>query len=544
VVTPALAVSLLGRGAGELRPSPVDGWVHRGFDRVAPAVVRRPVAVLLAALALSTAAVALIVVDGPGDPLPTLKDRNVLVRLQGAAGTSATEMQRISAVAATELRSIPGVESAGANVGRAITSDEIVDVNAAEIWLKIASDADYAATLEKVTSNAAEYPGLRGTVNTYAADQVAASTATAADDLVVRVYGTDLATLRGAATDVAALLKTVPGVLTPQVQAQPTQPTLEIEVDLAQAQRHGLRPGDVRREVSTLISGLTVGTLYEKQKVFDVVVWGGPSTRQSISSLQSLLIDTPSGEQVRLGDVAHVRFAADPVVVTHDAVSRTLDVTATFDGRDLAGLTAEINSRLRGMAMPYEYRAEVLGDGLQRQQDQRQLVAVALVAAALIFLLLQAVTNSWKVAAVLLVTLPVSVVGGLLVATPLDGMSSVGVLAALLGAFALTTRQSLLLVRKAQHLTDDGGTLGALAAAREMAASVLTTALVTAGLVLPIAVFGGIAGLEVLHSFAITLLCALATSVAVVLLVLPAFYAAATKNSPWRTPADSLTEAA
>ena len=89
---------------------------------------------------------------------------------------------------------------------------------------------------------------------------------------------------------------------------------MEIEVDLAKAQRYGLRPGDVRRETSTLISGLTVGNLYEQQKVFDVVVWGGQATRQNIGSLESLLIDTPSGGHVRLGDVADGPGGAQPGV--------------------------------------------------------------------------------------------------------------------------------------------------------------------------------------------------------------------------------------
>src|SRR5580765_6991600 len=88
-------------------------------------------------------------------------------------------MQRISAAAATQFRSIPGVESAGASVGRAITADEVVDVNAAEIWLRISPDADYPATLDKVTSNASAYPGLQGTVSTYADDRITTTTAAA-----------------------------------------------------------------------------------------------------------------------------------------------------------------------------------------------------------------------------------------------------------------------------------------------------------------------------------------------------------------------------
>ena len=135
------------------------------------------------------------------------------------------------------------------------------------------------------------------------------------DELVVRVYGADLAKLRDTADDVASMLSTVTGVLSPRVEPQVTQPTLQIEVNLAAAQRHGLRPGDVRREATTLISGLPVGNLYEEQKVFDVVVWGGPAIRQSLSDLEQLRIDTPSGSQVRLGEVATVRIAPDPAAI-------------------------------------------------------------------------------------------------------------------------------------------------------------------------------------------------------------------------------------
>ena len=128
---------------------------------------------------------------------------------------------------------------------------------------------------------------------------------------MVRVYGDDLATLRDTADDVSRTLTTVPGVLSPSVEPQVTEPTLQIEVDLAAAQRHGLRPGDVRREATTLISGLPVGNLYEEQKVFDVVVWGGPQIRQSLSDLQALRIDTPSGS--KSGSARSRRCASLPI---------------------------------------------------------------------------------------------------------------------------------------------------------------------------------------------------------------------------------------
>jgi Cu/Ag efflux pump CusA len=531
VVTPSLAVFLLGRTDAVARPVPLARWVHRGFDRIAPAVIVRPVAVVIASVVLLAGAVAVVAVDGPGDALPTLQDRSVIVRLAAAPGTSLVEMQRISGRVADELRSIPGVESAGAHAGRAVTSDEVVDVNSAEVWLRIGDDADYAATRAAVDSAVRAYPGLAAGAQTYADDRVAAAStepggATPGEELVVRVYGVDFDALRNSADDVRTLLSTVPGVLAPRVEVQSSAPTVEISVDLAAAERHGLRPGDVRRETSTLVSGLTVGSLYEEQKIFDVVVWGGPATRQSVVGLRSLLIDTPSGGHVRLGDVARVQIAPDPAYVSHDAVSRTLDVYATVEGRDLESVSAEVTSRLRGLAMPYEYRAEVITEAVDRQHAQRQLVGLALVAAALSFLILQAATGSWRSATVLFVAAPVSLVGGLLIAPAMNGVTGVGVVAALVTVLALTLRQSLLLVRSARGSSPDGDSPGPLEAARTLAPSVLGTALVVAAVFAAPAVLGPRAGLEILHPFAVTLLCGLVTSVLVVLLVVPTLEAA------------------
>jgi Cu/Ag efflux pump CusA len=176
--------------------------------------------------------------------------------------------------------------------------------------------------------------------------------------------------------------------------------------------------------------------------------------------------------------------------------------------------------------MPYEYRAEVVTDAVDRQHDQRQLIGLAVVAAALGFLILQAATGSWRSATVLFVAAPVSLVGGLLIAPAMNGVTGVGVVAALVTVLALTLRQSLLLVRSARGSSPDGDSPGPLEAARTLAASVLGTALVVAAVFAAPAVLGPRAGLEILHPFAVTLLCGLVTSVLVVLLVVPTLAAA------------------
>ena len=85
------------------------------------------------------------------------------------------------------------------------------------------------------------------------------------------------------------------------------EPTLEVEVDLDRAREIGIKPGDVRRTAATLLSGVTVGNLFEEQKIFDVVVWGTPAIRSDLTTVERLAIETPGGETVPLGDVADVR---------------------------------------------------------------------------------------------------------------------------------------------------------------------------------------------------------------------------------------------
>ena len=529
LVTPALAVLLLRDGKQQLRAGPLDRWIRSGVDRLAAPAIGRPGLVALGAGVLAVAAILVAMLAPSGPLLPTLQDRNVLVRVQGAPGTSLTEMNRITSSVAAEMRGAPGIESAGAHVGRAITSDEIVDVNAGEIWLTVAPDADYAATLAGLRDIAAGYPGLHTSVRTYAEDRVAAAQDKIGDELVVRVYGADLSTLRDTASDVASMLSTVPGVLTPRVEPQVTEPSLQVEVDLAAAQRAGLRPGDVRREATTLISGLAVGNLYQEQKVFDVVVWGGPAIRQSLSDLEALRIDTPSGGQVRLGDVAKVRIAPDPAAIDHNSVSRSLDVTAVVNGRSPADVGQEVTSRLRGISFPYEYHAEVLGDAAQRQSDHLRVAAIAAVVALLSFLILQAATGSWGLAAALLVTLPVAVAGGVLVAPLVGGVRSIGVLVALFALLALAIRQALVFVRRARQLGDDPASSPGDAvqrASRELAPSVIGVALVIAAILITPAVMGTTAGLEAFHPFAVSMLVGLITATAVSLIAVPAFYLA------------------
>ena len=529
VVTPTVAVALLRGTPAGLREGPLARWVHRLYDRP-----RHPAAdgVRARSSLLAWAVVGVLVLGtllalpqlGGRSLLPDVRDRNLLVHLDAIPGTSLTEMDRVTNAVAAELRSIDGVGDVGAHVGRAITSDQEVDVGSAEVWLSIEDQADYAATTAAIDSVVHGYAGIRGSLVTYSADRVKAATDPTSDNLVVRVYGQDLTTLRDKAAEVRRAVAGVAGVTSARIDPLVQQPVAHIEVKLADAARVGLKPGDVRRDATTLTSGLIVGSLYEEAKIFDVVVWGGPAVRQSLTSLQGLLIDTPAGGQVRLDDVATVRVAPEPVAIEHHEVSRSVDVVLALDGRSPTAVAADVNARVATVAMPFEYHAEVLGGAPATEQDLRTTFAYVVGALAVIYLLLQAATQSWRRPALLLLLVPVSLAGAVIAAAAVGGLRTVGPLAALFAVAALTIRHGVMLMRAANppdtiDLTDGGSSREQ--AVRGQLVPVIATALSTAALLLPAAMLGDRAGTEILQPFAVTFLGGLVSSTCVVLFVLP-----------------------
>src|SRR5262249_35707050 len=274
------------------------------------------------------------------------------------------------------------------------------------------------------------YPGLSCTVQTYLRKKSGDVVQEPEDSVVVRVFGDKYEVLGSTAADVKKAIAGIKGIGELKVKSPVQEATLETEVDLVAAQKHGLKPGDVRRAAACLLSGIQVGALYEDQRVFDVVVWSTPETRHSLSSVADLVIDAPGGARVRLGDVAKVRIVPSASVIRHDGVKRYVDVVADVKGRDLSAVAADIDQKLGGIKYPQEYYARVLANYAAPKDAQTTLPASAAAAAIGFFFLLQSAFGSWLLAAALFLTIPAALVGGLLTAIATGGTAiSLGALA-------------------------------------------------------------------------------------------------------------------
>jgi Cu/Ag efflux pump CusA len=419
-----------------------------------------------------------------------------------------------------------------------VLADQVVDVSSGEMWVSLRDDAAYDATVARISRALHGYPGVHTSIDSYGRDRVRQVQTGSDAALTVRVYGVDLAMLHTTAQQVSDTIAHVDGVTASSVQSLAEEPTMEVEVNLATAQKYGLNPGDVRRATATYFSGLLVGNLYEEQKIFDVVVWGTPSTRSTPATLADLRIDAPAGGQVRLGDVASVRIKPAPTMITHDATSRSVDVSAQVNGRSIAAVMDDVTARVGAMAMPLEYHAEVLSARADQQNENARTIAIGIGIALVVLLLLQAAFGSWRLAGIVFGLLPLSVAGSVLAAFAAGGLMTAGALAGLFTVAALTARHALLLVRTYQgYESAKGVALGVellLRATRERAGAIMVTFVATAAVLLPMVVIGNRAGTEVLYPFAIAVLGGLASSTLLTVVALPSLYL---RLAPARTTA-------
>lgn len=526
-VTPALALLMLRGARIERRKSPLVSWLQKAYTAGLSRIVVRPVAAYATVAALTVLGVA--VYPQLGQSLfPGFKEHDFLIHWVSPPGTSAAEMERSTTKVSRELLAIPGVRSTGAHIGQALLGEEVAGVNLGEIWISLAPNADYTTTLDRIHSVTNGYPGLFREVQTYLDERISEVLTGGKEPIVVRTYGEDLKTLRAKSDQILNLVKSVPGVADAHRDISSDVPQANVTVNLAKAEKYGLKPGDVRRDAATLVAGEEVGDIFRAGKAYDVVVWSPERTRHSFSDIENLPIDLPSGGHIRLGEVATVALQPNPNAIERQGDSRYLDVGASVSGRDLGSVVSEIRQKLGSVPLARGYHVELLGEYKERQAAQSRLLESAVIAGLLILLLLQASFRHWRLAILTFLTLPMALVGGVLAAWLAGGIISLGSLVGFFTVFGIAARNGILLINHCQYLEEhEGMPFGrelVLRGARERLTPILMTSLATGLALVPLVVLGTRPGHEIEHPLAVVILGGLFTSTLLSLFVLPSLY--------------------
>jgi CzcA family heavy metal efflux pump len=526
-VTPALALILLSGASLERREPPFTTWLQQRYEGLLARIVRtpRPAYGAVGGVALA----GLIAWPFMGQSLlPAFQERDFLMHWLPKPGTSLPETYRITTQASLELRAIPGVRNFGAHIGRAVAADEVYGVYFTENWVSVDPRVDYKQTVDAIQSAVDGYPGIVRDVQTYLKERIKEVLTGASESIVIQIYGPELDVLRGKAEEVRQALAGIDGVVDLHTELLVEIPHVQVKVDLTKAERYGIKPGDVRRAASAMLSGIEVGDIHRDNKVYDVFVWSVPDQRHSVSSIRELLIDTPRGGHVRLADVADVDVLPTPNAVNRENHSRRIYVGANVRGRDLGAVARDVEARLATVTFPLEYHAVVLGEYAERQAAERRLLLFWGLAITLVFFLLYTSFESWRLTILSFLTLPIALMGGVLAALGTGGIISLGSLVGFLTVLGIVARNGIMLINHYQYLErEEGEVFGpalVLRGARERLAPIIMTAVTTGLALVPLVIAGDIPGHEIEHPMAVVILGGLVTATLVNLFVVPSLY--------------------
>jgi len=526
-VTPALSLLLRGDAPRAHRESPVALWLLDKYDAGLRRIIRAPRKAFIAVGVVVLAGVGVLPLLGQS-LLPSFKEGNLLVNWSTAPGTSHAETYRITSRVSDELRSLPGVRSVGAHVGRAVTGDQVVGINSSQIWVGIDPKADYDKTIAAIRETVDGYPGVDHSVQFYLRDKVGEVLTGASNAIVVRIYGPKREVLNQKAEEVRQALSGIAGIVDLRAEGQVDEPTVQVKLNLDSAGPANVKPGDVRRATATVFSGLVVGFLFKEQKIYEVVVLGTPEARQSLTNLSDLWIGKSDRTHARLGDVADVKMVSTPKVIRHEAIAPYVDVAANVAGRDPGSVVDEVEDKLEKIEFPLEHHPELLGEYTERESAQRRMLGVAAAAAIGIFLLLQACFGSWRLALIAFLAIPAALAGGVLGALAGGGVISLGSIIGFLAVLGIAARNGILLINRYQRLEGEEsvpfGFDFVVRGARERLTPILASSAAIIAALLPIVLLGRVPGLEIVQATAIVIMGGLAASTLFTLFVMPALY--------------------
>lgn len=529
-LTPALSLLLLPQSAGTQKEPPLIQRLKSGYESLLGRLLHQRSQVIAGMVMLTVGT--LITTPFLGEEfLPHFKEYDFLMHWVEKPGTSLEAMQRITIRVSKELMSIPGVRNFGAHIGRAEVADEVVGPNFTELWISLDPNVPYQDTVARIQKVIDGYPGLYRDLLTYLRERIKEVLTGSSASLVVRIYGDNLDKLQANAETVRTAMADIPGIIDLKVQPQVPVPQVEVRVFSKKASRFGITPGDVRRTASVFIKGIRVGEFHEDQKAFDIMLLGTPDMRNNVNSIRQLLISSPiagAGGMVPLRDLADVIITPTPNQILRENASRYTEVTCNIKNRDLASVARDIEGKLHTLPFEPGYHPELLGEYAVQQASKNRIMMFSLFAVIAMLMILHTDFRSFRLALLILLSLPVALCGGILNLHLTGGILSLGSLVGFVTVLGIAARNSIMLISHYRHLQKEEASgfteQMIIQGATERFSPILMTALAAMLALLPLVINGERPGQEIEHPMAVVILGGLLTSTILNLFALPVLY--------------------
>ena len=507
-------------------------WLSRQYERGLGWLILRPRQALISGGVAVALAVVLAVLAGR-EFLPQLDEGSLWLQVILPPGISLQKASEMANELRQATREFPQVSCIVTQLGRTDdgmdpwTSSHIesfVGLRPYSEWPSGMTKRDLIAQLERRYQ---AIPGVKVSFAQPIIDMVNDKIAGAHSELVVKIFGRNFGEMRGVAEQVATVLEQVRGATDVTIDQEPPLPQLQIEVDRAAAARFGINVSDIADLIEIGIGGESIGNVFQGERRYEVTARFLPEARSSPESIGNLMLTAPDGGRIPLSQVAHIALRDGESTITREMNRRHMTVRLDLRGRDLSNFLAEAQPKVAQVMRTSAPELQLAWGGQfeNQQRAQARLAVILPMVLALIFLLLYGAFGTLRHAALILISVPLALLGGM-VALHLRGMTiNVSSAVGFIALFGVAVQNGVIMVSALNRARDSGLPLpqAVLRAASERLRSVLMTAGVATVGLLPAAMARGI-GSDVQRPLATVVVGGLVSATLLTLAILPVLY--------------------
>lgn len=504
----------------------VDKWLLVHYSHSLARALKHSKAVVVSLVVLFAVCMVLFATMGRSF-LPEFNEKALTISAVSRPGVSLEESNRIGALIESELLQVPEVVSTARRTGRGELDEHSQTSNGAEIDVNFElGDRSKAEFLHDVRARLAGVPGVVTSVGQPLEHRIDHMVSGTQADLAIKIFGPDLSKLFKTGTAIKGLLTAFPEVVDVNVEQQVETPQLQVRARRDRLAHYGITMEQFNNFMLTAFPGKKVGTVYEQERSFDLIIRLNKDYTESIDGVKSALIDTRGGK-VALTEVADIVSVGGPGSISRENVQRKVVVSANIASSDVAGTVERIERYLeKELSLEEGYRLEYGGQFESAESASRTLWLTTAVAVLVVFVLLYGEFKSTSLSLIVLINLPLALIGGIIATYISSGVMSIPAIIGLITLFGIATRNGILLVSRYQHLRAEGMELDEVVAtgSGDRLTPILMTAFTSALALIPMILAGSKSGNEIQSPMAVVVLGGLLSSTILNIYVIPIIY--------------------
>jgi len=472
--------------------------------------------------------------------MPPLWEGDLLYMPTTLPGLSITKAREILQQTDKIIKTFPEVHHVFGKIGRAETATDPAPLSMIEttIMLKPESEWRPGMTVDKLTDemNAAiQIPGLTNAWTMPIKTRIDMLSTGIKTPVGIKIAGPDLAELERVGKEVESVVRKVPGTLSVYAERVMGGNYLDFKINRDAIARYGLTIRDVQYVIQTAIGGMNITTTVEGLERYPVNLRYSRELRDDLPSLRSVLVPTPAGQQIPLGQLASIQYVVGPPGIQSENAKPNawvyVDIRNVDVGSYVAAAQHAVNEQI---TVPPGYTISWSGQFEYMQRAQERLMYVIPLTLLIIFVILYLNTSSTIQALIVLLGVPFALTGSVWLLYALDYNMSIAVwvgVIALAGLYAETAIVLLLYLDVAYRdykerglLTDRTALIQAIheGSVKRVRPILMTVATDVIGL-LPIMWSTG-TGADVMKRIAAPVVGGVVTSGIVVLVIYPVIY--------------------